>query len=66
MLFHAYVGPTILRAYLQRIVQRVDGSVPELAHHGAALAGLNRLHNLWICTSRGTGYWGPETPRGVF
>ncbi|KAF3996006.1 metallophosphoesterase [Glaciimonas immobilis] len=22
-------------------------------------AGLNKLHNLWVYTSRGTGYWGP-------
>jgi predicted MPP superfamily phosphohydrolase len=22
-------------------------------------AGLNRLHQLWVYTSRGTGYWGP-------
>ena len=24
-----------------------------------AYAGLRRLKNLWVYTSRGTGYWGP-------
>jgi predicted MPP superfamily phosphohydrolase len=28
-------------------------------------AGLNRLGNLWIYTSRGTGYWGPPNRLGV-
>ncbi len=28
-------------------------------------AGLNRLHNLWVYTSRGTGYWGPPKRFGA-
>ena len=28
-------------------------------------AGLNRLQNLWVCTSRGTGYWGPPKRFGA-
>ena len=28
-------------------------------------AGLNRLHNLWVYTSSGTGYWGPPKRFGV-
>jgi predicted MPP superfamily phosphohydrolase len=28
-------------------------------------AGLNRLKNLWVYTSRGTGYWGPPTRFGA-
>ena len=28
-------------------------------------SGLNRLHGLWIYTSRGTGYWGPPKRFGV-
>jgi len=29
------------------------------------VAGLNKLHNLWIYTSRGTGYWGPPKRFGA-
>lgn len=29
------------------------------------VAGLDRLHNLWIYTSRGTGYWGPPNRFGA-
>jgi predicted MPP superfamily phosphohydrolase len=29
------------------------------------VAGLNKLHDLWIYTSRGTGYWGPPKRFGV-
>ena len=29
------------------------------------IAGLNRLHNLWVYTSRGTGYWGPPKRFGA-
>ncbi|HEX4326925.1 MAG TPA: metallophosphoesterase [Burkholderiales bacterium] len=28
-------------------------------------AGLNRLHDLWVYTSRGTGYWGPPQRFGA-
>lgn len=28
-------------------------------------AGLNRLRNLWVYTSRGTGYWGPPKRFGA-
>jgi len=28
-------------------------------------AGLNRLKNLWVYTSRGTGYWGPPKRFGA-
>jgi predicted MPP superfamily phosphohydrolase len=28
-------------------------------------AGLNKLHQLWVYTSRGTGYWGPPKRFGV-
>ena len=28
-------------------------------------AGLNRLHKLWVYTSRGTGYWGPPKRLGA-
>jgi predicted MPP superfamily phosphohydrolase len=28
-------------------------------------AGLNRLHDLWVYTSRGTGYWGPPKRLGA-
>ena len=28
-------------------------------------SGLNRLHNLWVYTSRGTGYWGPPKRFGA-
>jgi uncharacterized protein len=28
-------------------------------------AGLNRLHDLWVYTSRGTGYWGPPKRFGA-
>ena len=28
-------------------------------------SGLNRLHNLWVYTSRGTGYWGPPKRLGA-
>ena len=28
-------------------------------------AGLNRLHNLWVYTNSGTGYWGPPKRFGV-
>jgi hypothetical protein len=28
-------------------------------------AGLHRLHNLWVYTSRGTGYWGPPIRFGA-
>ncbi|MDP3796252.1 MAG: metallophosphoesterase [Polaromonas sp.] len=28
-------------------------------------AGLHRLHNLWVYTSRGTGYWGPPKRFGA-
>jgi predicted MPP superfamily phosphohydrolase len=28
-------------------------------------AGLNQLHNLWVYTSRGTGYWGPPKRFGA-
>jgi predicted MPP superfamily phosphohydrolase len=28
-------------------------------------AGLNRLQNLWVYTSRGTGYWGPPKRFGA-
>lgn len=28
-------------------------------------AGLNKLHNLWVYTSRGTGYWGPPKRFGA-
>ena len=60
-----HVGPTIRRAYLQRIVQRVnalgadvvavtgdlvDGSVPELTHHVGALAGLQSRHGTFFVT----------------
>jgi predicted MPP superfamily phosphohydrolase len=29
------------------------------------VAGLNRLHKLWVYTSRGTGYWGPPKRFGA-
>lgn len=29
------------------------------------VAGLNRLHDLWVYTSRGTGYWGPPKRFGA-
>jgi len=29
------------------------------------VAGLNRLHSLWVYTSRGTGYWGPPKRFGA-
>jgi predicted MPP superfamily phosphohydrolase len=29
------------------------------------VAGLHRLHNLWVYTSRGTGYWGPPKRFGA-
>lgn len=68
-----HVGPTIRRAYLQRIVQRVnalgadvvavtgdlvDGSVPELAHHVAALAGLQSRHGTFFVTGNHEYYSG--------
>ena len=28
-------------------------------------AGLHRLHDLWVYTSRGTGYWGPPKRFGA-
>jgi predicted MPP superfamily phosphohydrolase len=28
-------------------------------------AGLDRLHDLWVYTSRGTGYWGPPQRFGA-
>ena len=28
-------------------------------------AGLNKLHDLWVYTNRGTGYWGPPKRFGV-
>lgn len=68
-----HVGPTIRRAYLQRIVQRVnalgadvvavtgdlvDGSVAELAHHVAALAGLQSRHGTFFVTGNHEYYSG--------
>ena len=29
------------------------------------VAGLRRLQNLWVYTSRGTGYWGPPNRFGI-
>jgi uncharacterized protein len=29
------------------------------------VAGLNRLRQLWVYTSRGTGYWGPPKRFGA-
>ena len=28
-------------------------------------AGLHKLQDLWVCTSRGTGYWGPPKRFGA-
>ena len=28
-------------------------------------AGLNRWQGLWVCTGRGTGYWGPPKRLGA-
>ncbi|MFM9900423.1 MAG: metallophosphoesterase [Polaromonas sp.] len=68
-----HVGPTIRRAYLQRIVQRVnalgadvvavtgdlvDGSVPELAQHVGALAGLQSRHGTFFVTGNHEYYSG--------
>lgn len=70
-----HVGPTIRRAYLQRIVQRVnalgadvvavtgdlvDGSVPELAHHVAALAELQSRHGTFFVTGNHEYYSGAQ------
>ena len=30
-----------------------------------AYVGLRRLKNLWVYTSRGTGYWGPPNRFGI-
>lgn len=68
-----HVGPTIRRAYLQRIVQRVnalgadvvavtgdlvDGSVAELSHHVAVLAGLQSRHGTFFVTGNHEYYSG--------
>ena len=29
------------------------------------VTGLRRLRNLWVVTSRGTGYWGPPNRFGI-
>jgi uncharacterized protein len=68
-----HVGPTIKRAYLQRIVDRVnglqadmvavtgdlvDGSVRELAGHVAPLAGLSSTHGTFFVTGNHEYYSG--------
>jgi predicted MPP superfamily phosphohydrolase len=68
-----HVGPTIKSHYLQRIVERVnglqahmvaitgdlvDGSVRELAHHIAPLAGLESTHGTFFVTGNHEYYSG--------
>ena len=68
-----HVGSTIKRGYLQAIVERinalgadmvavtgdlVDGSVQELAHHVAPLAGLNSRHGTFFVTGNHEYYSG--------
>ena len=68
-----HVGPTIKRGYLQAIVERinalqadmvavtgdlVDGSVQELAHHVAPLAGLSSRHGTFFVTGNHEYYSG--------
>jgi hypothetical protein len=68
-----HVGPTIKRGYLQAIVERinalqadmvavtgdlVDGTVQELAHHVAPLAGLNSRHGTFFVTGNHEYYSG--------
>jgi uncharacterized protein len=70
-----HVGPTIKRGYLQAIVERinalgadmvavtgdlVDGSVQELAHHVAPLAGLNSRHGTFFVTGNHEYYSGAQ------
>ncbi len=68
-----HIGPTIKRGYLQAIVERinalqadmvavtgdlVDGSVKELAHHVAPLAGLSSRHGTFFVTGNHEYYSG--------
>jgi hypothetical protein len=70
-----HVGPTIRGAYLQAIVDRVnrlgadmvavtgdlvDGSVDELAHHVAPLAGLRSRHGTFFVTGNHEYYSGAQ------
>jgi hypothetical protein len=71
-----HVGPTIKSHYLQRIVDRVnglqahmvaitgdlvDGSVHELAHHVAPLAGLQSTHGTFFVTGNHEYYSGAHS-----
>jgi len=68
-----HVGPTIRKAYVQRIVERVnalgadmiaitgdlvDGKVDELRHHVAPLAGLHSKHGTFFVTGNHEYYCG--------
>jgi predicted MPP superfamily phosphohydrolase len=68
-----HVGPTIKRPFVEKIVERVnrlgadmvaitgdlvDGSVGELAHHTAPLAGLESRHGTYIVTGNHEYYSG--------
>jgi predicted MPP superfamily phosphohydrolase len=70
-----HVGPTIKRAYLQAIVERinalgadmvavtgdlVDGTVRELAHHVAPLAALSSRHGTFFVTGNHEYYSGAQ------
>ena len=46
-------------------VAPVASAMRLLLAHQPFVAGLRRLRNLWVYTSRGTGYWGPPNRFGI-
>ena len=48
--------PATFRPYAWRAIFPVEFFVPM---QQPFTAGLNRWHDMWVYTSRGTGYWGP-------